>query len=202
MTKDKVEKVALILLIAAGIAYLYGKMIFWPKWNAVGLESAQLQQRERLYHTLASYAAEPGRLDKKIANLHGRVKAYGREAPRYLDKAQIMVNLHDLAKEYKVNPLNVSFAVAQSTGTAATVGITLACSGPPADVLALAKALEDEKFPWSLNGMNLSAAKGVMQAQLKLTAYALTGGDGASSEAPPPFMNYPFGGGDMAARFQ
>lgn len=202
MTKDKIEKAALLLLILAGMVYFYAMMIFWPKWSLVQQENAQLQEREQYYNKLLSYGAEPDQLDKKIANLEGQVRQLDLAAPEYLNKAQIMVSLYDLAKQYKVNPLNISFASAQAKGPAATVGITFVCSGTASDVLALTKTIEeDKKLPLALNGMNLTVEKGVMQAQLKLTGYALTGGTGAKAKTQPPFMNYPFGFGSTAQMF-
>ena len=202
MTKDKIEKAALLLLILAGMVYFYAMMIFWPKWSLVQQENAQLQEREQYYNKLLSYGAEPEQLDKKIANLEGQVRQLDLAAPKYLNKAQIMVSLYDLAKQYKVNPLNISFASAQAKGPAATVGITFVCSGTASGVLALTKTIEeDKKLPLALNGMNLTVEKGVMQAQLKLTGYALTGGTGAKAKTQPPFMHYPFGFGSTAQMF-
>lgn len=193
LKKEKLEKIILILFVVFGLGYAYMTFLLLPQMAVIRSSSNQLHIEKDRYRELLTYQENQSGLEQEINSLKTKVNQLNSQLPNQLDKPQLMVGLYTLAKQHSVIPQTISFEQAQDKGTYQDLEVNFRLLGKTADILTL---IQDLQFGGSqrlaINSINLSVSEGIMQAELKLTAYASIGIINDSTQKPP-FMNSPIG---------
>lgn len=176
-----------------GLGYAYITFLLLPQMAVIRSSSNQLYIEKDRYQELLTYQENQSGLEQEINSLKTKVNQLNSQLPNQLDKPQLMVGLYTLAKQHSVIPQTISFEQAQDKGTYQDLEVSFRLLGKTADILTL---IQDLQFGGSqrlaINSINLSVSEGIMQAELKLTAYASIGRINDSTQKPP-FMNLPIG---------
>lgn len=203
MKKEQGQKIILAVLLGIGLVYLYANYLFLPQWKNIQRLQQQLTTRQGYYSRLLSYKHDPSGLQQQVQGLQSQLKESGGQNPIGLDKPQILVYLYSVAKHYAVVPQSVAFEPLQNKGFYQELPLTFVAKGKPSDVLAMIESLQQGVSPrLTTHSVSLKVDKGVMSVNLKLAAYALTGGNGAVAQEKPAFMYPPIGIGSVPQMFQ
>lgn len=171
MRKEKIEKIALAVVLALGLVYAYLNYLFLPKWALLQKQREQLRSREAYYQQLLSYQSNKEGLTKTIASLDSQAKELTAQIPADLDKPQIMVDIYTIAKLHAVNPQTLKFEQIQKKGNNQELAMSLTCSGKIDDILSFIKDLETtplDKFALqsiNFNVQNASSTPSTPSAQ-------------------------------------
>lgn len=202
MKKEKIEKIALSLILILGFGYAYTEFLLLPQWIVLQTSTSQLDIKKNDYQELLTYQGDQSGLQQKIITLETKVAELGTQVPDQLDKPQLMVGLYTLAKQHGVSPQSIAFEQAQTIGNYQELGMVFNSLGKPADTLAM---IHDLQFGGSqrlvIKSINLTIQEGTMKAELKLAANA-SGGIPSASTQKPAFMNSPIGVASPTAMFQ
>lgn len=200
MKKEKLEAIALAVLLGLGLVYAYYTYLLSPEIETIKQKTGQLSERGTYYLRLQNYADNEAGLDKEIQTLEQEMKGLAAMAPARLDKPQIMVELYTLAKQKGVYPQTVVFAEPQTKAGYLELPLTFSCLGQPEPILSLISALvADQNSKLALQAVNLTQQQGTLRAELKLTGYF---SQDALPGEKPPFMNASFGVDNAAQLFQ
>lgn len=193
LKKEKLEKIILILFVVFGLSYAYMTFLLLPQMAVIQSSSNQLYIEKDRYQELLTYQENQSGLEQEINSLKTKVNQLNSQLPNQLDKPLLMVGLYTLAKQHSVIPQTISFEQAQDKGTYQDLEVSFSLLGKTGDILTL---IQDLQFGGSqrlaINSINLSVSEGIMQAELKLTAYASIGIINDSTQKPS-FMNSPIG---------
>lgn len=200
MKKEKVQIIALAVLIGFGLIYAYYTYLLSPEIRVIKQKTGQLAQRQEYYLRLQNYAKNETGLDQEIKTLEQEIKGLKTKPTGHLDKPQIMVDLYALAKEKGVYPQTVAFAEPQVKSGYIELPVTFTSLGQPGNVLGMIATLVAQKNSnLAVQAVNLTQQQGVLRAELKLTGFY---SDDMPPAAKPSFMNASFGVDNPAQMFQ
>lgn len=200
MKKEKLQLIALAVLIGFGLLYAYYTYLLSPELGVIKQKTGQLAQRQEYYLRLHHYARNETGLEQDLKNLEQESKGLITQSVGHLDKPRIMVDLYALAKEQGVYPQTVAFAEPQVKSGYMELPVTFTSLGQPDNVLGMISALVTEKNSnLAVQAVSLTQQQGVLRAELKLTGFF---SDDTPPADKPSFMNASFGVETPARMFQ
>lgn len=192
MNKQKLEKIILIIILAAAMFYLYFIYLFQPEWNVIKNITQQINTQTTYLNRLVAYN-DPVKLQQDLVKEQELGKQLSSRLPTTLDKPQISVELYLLAKQQGVIPQSVTFEPLQNKGNHQELDITFVGQGSAANILSMLGVLErGPAAKYALKSLNLTTGKDQTTANIKLTSFS---GQlqGSKSGELPDFMKGSFG---------
>lgn len=200
MNKQKLEKIILIMIIAAAMFYSYWTYLFQSEWSVLKNINQQIVTRTTYLNRLISYN-DPAKFQQDLAKEQDLGKQLSSRLPSTLDKPQISVELYLLAKQQGVIPQSITFEPLQNKGNHQEMDITFVGQGSPANILSMLGVLEHgSTAKYALKSLNLTTGKDQTTANIKLTAFS---GQlqGSKSEELPDLMKGSSGVDNPASLF-
>jgi type II secretory pathway component PulM len=165
--KSKYLPILLLLLIALSYS-------FWIKPQSTKI-SEQKTELQALETELASITGSLERVETtNISNLDA--KLVEQAIPKGYDQDKLILIVKDLADEYKINVLNLSFSqsIAEQSNQIKSTQIGISAQGAPGNVKLFLAALENNNRGFFVKniGLNYGTVEGIDQANLNLTIEA------------------------------
>lgn len=142
MNKEKIEKIALLILVIMGLVYAYNTYLFSPKLEVLQKAKGLLIERQQHYNQLVSSKQNLTDIEKDIETISNEAKDLSAQIPPRLDNPQIMVDIYNSAKLYGVDPSTLQFGQLQNKGSYEALELNFTCKGNVNDVLNLITAFQ------------------------------------------------------------
>lgn len=160
MTKEKKQKITLVIILGLGIIYAYANYLFIPKWAMIQTQRDQILKKTGSYEKLLVYQSNQEELAKTIAVLESEAKALSAKIPSQLDKPQIMVDIYTMAKLHAVDPQTLKFEPIQTVGDHQELAMNLSYSGQVENIINLIDDLQNTSLhKFALRSVNLTVTK-------------------------------------------
>lgn len=160
MTKEKMQKITLVIILGLGLIYAYVSYLFLPKWTLIQNQRDQLEKKTASYQKLNTYQSNQEEIAKTIADLETEVKDLAAKIPAQLDKPQIMVDIYTMAKLHAVEPQTLKFEPIKTVGDHQELSMNLSYIGPAENIINLIDDLQHTSLhKFALHSVNLSVSK-------------------------------------------